>query len=673
MMATRRNADADLRALERAAAGGDMHAIVKLDVWRHRTGQPSELGWLVENGLDHDVAHAPDYFPAPGALANRESRRQSDAIDAIALAAVGSARVYFWSASGDGWDSGYRYLPNGEIETRVSGPYARHFSCRDNRDHGQWLACMQTIADALESAGHRVFWVERSDAIRSAFVPLDADRIRLASALADEYASIVREARGGRMRRNVDESLRDLERRWRATGDQQDLRRWRAGLNRAGQAPPGEVFYRELFRRAAGHMRTAADRLERAASNVSGNAFNGADLIEWSCLAYAAASRSAAARLSRSRPPAVSTSAFRDTTSPPFREYWQDAMADASTHVSHAEGLLRDVAFDMERNEDKEAAGRVWPAVRWLSDLRSAISHTRDPHGGHDRRSWWDRHGATRGLSPDAWWSRHGDPIPAISGPPPTRRNSDEELRRRQREASRTPHDAGARRSFLVAELRAGRIPAAYVRLAALLGDADAEEVSGVARDPDLVVGFSSFEGLERWVQALLRASTAPARPEAWLAASEALEIILMERPDLDSSGRSELHDAARGLHADMSHVRPEVLRVLAGAAPNRSLIENLSRRAASVVAMFVNEDDIVTPDGLEALPRAAREAHYLLRNLMRPARRPSTTITNTIEESVRVISLGDTPRMSDWRDASDRIRGGMLRSLLGRRPARSL
>lgn len=192
--ARRRNSDADLRVLERAAATGDRDAVVQLDVERHRHGLPSVFGSLVESGLAADLAHGRDYVPTPGVLANREQGRQEALVDEIGLRVLGGQ---YWSyASGeDGWETGYRHRMSGDVETRLDGPFSRHVSYRDNRDHGQWLGRMEELATALEDAGHKVYWVERAGAIRDAFVPLDADRIRLARDLGDEYASALRAAR----------------------------------------------------------------------------------------------------------------------------------------------------------------------------------------------------------------------------------------------------------------------------------------------------------------------------------------------------------------------------------------------------------------------------------------------------------------------------------------------
>lgn len=217
-------------------------------------------------------------------------------------------------------------------------------------------------------------------------------------------------------RRNMDMDLRDLERRWQETGDQSDLLAWRTALNRTMRAPPGEIFYREVARRAAAYMRTAANLLDRAAENLSTQAFNSADTIQRQCRQFAVASKSAAARLSRSPLPFVSMQVHQDA--PRIREgrdYWQDLMADASDQVNHATTLLREIAFDMERRHDKIGAKRAFDAVRWLGDLRDAISHVRDPNGGHAGRAWWDRHDPIQGWPVDRWWRLRGQPIPSLT------------------------------------------------------------------------------------------------------------------------------------------------------------------------------------------------------------------------------------------------------------------
>ncbi len=242
-------------------------------------------------------------------------------------------------------------------------------------------------------------------------------------------------------RRNADDRLRDLERRWRSTHSPADLEAWHVARHRAGQTPENEVFYREIARRAGRFMASAANRLDRAAAHVRTQAFNAADVIERQCLAFAAASKSAAARLSRSKPPNVSGHVRDQSTRSDAREYWEDLMADASEDVGAAEGLLRDMAFDMERNGDKVGAERVFAAVRWLVDLRSAISHARNANGGHDGRSWWERHGPMQGLAVDRWWRLRGQPIPSLTED--VRRNPDEDLRalRRRYDASGDPSD----------------------------------------------------------------------------------------------------------------------------------------------------------------------------------------------------------------------------------------
>lgn len=252
-------------------------------------------------------------------------------------------------------------------------------------------------------------------------------------------------------RRNADADTRSLERRWQATGAPTDYVAWRAALNRVGEAPPGEVFYRELAQRAGRLMLSAAALLDRAAVHVRAQAFNAADIIERHCLIYAIASRSAAARLSKSRLPAVSTQHFRPQSATPGRDVWQDLMIDANDDVAGAETLLRDVANDMRRNTDQDGAARVDAAVRWLADLRSAISDTRDPHGGRSGRDWWDRHG--RGVFSDGgdhvpWWRLRGQPIPSMTEvvETPVRRNSnsDEHLRRLERARLAYPDDVTA-------------------------------------------------------------------------------------------------------------------------------------------------------------------------------------------------------------------------------------
>ncbi len=195
--ARRRNADADIRALERAAAAGDRDAAVQLDLERHRHGLHSVFGSLVDSGLTADLARGPDYVPTPGVLANREQGRQEALIDEIGRRVLGE-QYYSFSSGEDGWDRGYRHLHAGGVETRLDGPFSRHVSYRDNRDHGLWLGRMEELANAFEDAGYKVYWVERAGAVRGAFVPLDADRIQLARALGEEYASALRVARSRR-------------------------------------------------------------------------------------------------------------------------------------------------------------------------------------------------------------------------------------------------------------------------------------------------------------------------------------------------------------------------------------------------------------------------------------------------------------------------------------------
>lgn len=192
----RPNPDEDLRALERAAASGDVDAAARLDYEHWRRGQPETvLGWLVEHWLWFDANFGADYFPAAGVLSNRVRKFEEDAIDAIAHQAVGIERCYLWPSGEDGWESGRRDLPGGGVETTWDGSYARHFSCRDNRDEGAWLGCMETIAHALEDGGYKVYWVERAERISNAFVELDASAIRVAAALEARYHELVREAR----------------------------------------------------------------------------------------------------------------------------------------------------------------------------------------------------------------------------------------------------------------------------------------------------------------------------------------------------------------------------------------------------------------------------------------------------------------------------------------------
>lgn len=180
-----------LRALERVAAAGDEAAAVRLDVERWRRDEASVLGEIVERDLQRDVAHSPDYFPAAGPLAARVQGPQEEAIDAIGRAVLGDGDFYAWRPGEDGWQYGTRTAPDGATETRLDGPNARYVSPRDNRNRERFMARKERLARALEEAGYKVFWVERSGERQDVFVPLDERRIRIAAGLVDVYREII--------------------------------------------------------------------------------------------------------------------------------------------------------------------------------------------------------------------------------------------------------------------------------------------------------------------------------------------------------------------------------------------------------------------------------------------------------------------------------------------------
>lgn len=175
----------------RVVAGDDPDAVARLDaeIARSRGTQPV-LDWLVERWLGSDARYTSDYYPTPGVLANREEGRQQDAINEIGRSSLGD-QYYSWPSGEDGWERGHRDLIGGEVEFAFDGPYALHFAYRDNRDYGAWLGVMQDLASRLEDEEYKVYWVERGGRVVNAFVPLDAERIRLARDLHPVYASMV--------------------------------------------------------------------------------------------------------------------------------------------------------------------------------------------------------------------------------------------------------------------------------------------------------------------------------------------------------------------------------------------------------------------------------------------------------------------------------------------------
>jgi len=173
--APRKNPDDSLRRAEREASKGDPRAAVQLDVERYRHGQPSVLGDLVRHA-QWDVDYQPDYEPAPGVLANREASRQVAEVNAVGRRLYGDQ---YWSDVAE-----------------EEGPWVLHVGYRDNRDYERWLGHERHLEGEIQRAGYRTsWWFDERGRAHTLYVHLDANRIRLARDLHEEYVSILRAMR----------------------------------------------------------------------------------------------------------------------------------------------------------------------------------------------------------------------------------------------------------------------------------------------------------------------------------------------------------------------------------------------------------------------------------------------------------------------------------------------
>lgn len=186
----------------------------------------------------------------------------------------------------------------------------------------------------------------------------------------------------------ADDAIERLARQAKATGNPADIARWRHASNQAGRPLPGEQFYSAIARDAVKSLEQAAGALRDASNELSGMAFVGADVLERQAAALGQAAARAASRLDRGRQrmPRVSmAAAIRVVTA--HGNNWQYLMSQASDAAGNAASIMRGIARDMERNSYPARA--TWDTVGWLADLASAISHSRDPLGGHhDSRAW---------------------------------------------------------------------------------------------------------------------------------------------------------------------------------------------------------------------------------------------------------------------------------------------
>lgn len=186
----------------------------------------------------------------------------------------------------------------------------------------------------------------------------------------------------------ADDAIERLARQAKTTGDAADIAAWRHASNRAGRPLPGEQFYSVIVRDAVKSLEQAAGALRDASNELSGMAFNAADVIERQAAALGQAAARAASRLDRGRQrmPRVSMAAAHRAVTV-HGNNWQFLMSQASDAVGNAASIMRGIARDMERNSYPARA--TWDTVGWLADLASAISHSRDPLGGHhDSRAW---------------------------------------------------------------------------------------------------------------------------------------------------------------------------------------------------------------------------------------------------------------------------------------------
>jgi hypothetical protein len=207
----------------------------------------------------------------------------------------------------------------------------------------------------------------------------------------------LREARRIVAERDVD--IRELERAYNAVaGDKwtPEEAAYRFALNRSGKKMPLDMWYQEVAGIAIKRLNDGAKNLETAANVVASyyRIPEDQEVFSKRALTMAAAARSAAARLARSKMfPRLSMRTYRSTTSVtrPGTLDWQGKLREASDNVSQSASCLRDIAFDMEAPHIGLSPDAVFAAVRWLMNLTNAISALRDPYGGHYRNDEWKK------------------------------------------------------------------------------------------------------------------------------------------------------------------------------------------------------------------------------------------------------------------------------------------